>query len=87
MFQLFSAVFYCHNLNIIHRDLKPENILIEKREKNGLLRVKIIDFGTAKICEKGRVEKKSHWFKLLYCTWSSCKKITMKNVTYGHVES
>jgi len=58
MFQLFSAVFYCHNLNIIHRDLKPENILIEKREKNGLLRVKIIDFGTAKICEKGRVEKK-----------------------------
>ena len=27
MFQIFSAINYCHNMNIIHRDLKPENIL------------------------------------------------------------
>ena len=33
MYQIFSAVNYCHNMNIIHRDLKPENILIVKREK------------------------------------------------------
>jgi calcium-dependent protein kinase len=45
-------------MNIIHRDLKPENILIERKEKNGYFRIKIIDFGTAKILEKGKIEKK-----------------------------
>ena len=36
-------------MRIVHRDIKPENILIVGRENNGLLNVKIIDFGTAKI--------------------------------------
>ena len=58
MYQIFSAINYCHNMKIIHRDLKPENILIEKREPNGYLRVKICDFGTSKIYEKGSVMKK-----------------------------
>ena len=44
-------------INIIHRDLKPENILIVKREKN-LLRIKICDFGTSKIHDKGTIQKK-----------------------------
>jgi calcium-dependent protein kinase len=44
-------------MNIIHRDLKPENILIEKRE-NSNYNIKIIDFGTAKIYEKNKNEKK-----------------------------
>ena len=57
MYQIFSAVNYCHNMNIIHRDLKPENILIVKREKN-LLRIKICDFGTSKIHDKGSIQKK-----------------------------
>jgi len=57
MFQIFSAVNYCHNMNILHRDLKPENILIERKEKNGL-KIKIIDFGTAKIFENNQVERK-----------------------------
>ena len=57
MYQIFSAVYYCHSMNIIHRDLKPENILIEKKEKHGY-KVKIIDFGTAKIFEKNKIEKK-----------------------------
>ena len=34
MYQIFSAINYCHNMNIVHRDLKPENILMVKREKN-----------------------------------------------------
>jgi calcium-dependent protein kinase len=58
MFQIFSVIFYCHSMNIIHRDLKPENILIERKEKNGYFRIKIIDFGTAKIFETGKIEKK-----------------------------
>jgi len=57
MYQIFSAVNYCHNMSILHRDLKPENILIERKEKNGL-KIKIIDFGTAKIFENNKVERK-----------------------------
>jgi calcium-dependent protein kinase len=57
MFQIFSAVNYCHNINIIHRDLKPENILIEKKDEKKY-DIKIIDFGTAKIYEKNKSEQK-----------------------------
>jgi len=57
MYQIFSAVNYCHNMNIIHRDLKPENILIDKKEGKRY-NIKIIDFGTAKIYEKNKSERK-----------------------------
>jgi calcium-dependent protein kinase len=58
LYQMFSAIFYCHSNNIIHRDLKPENIVIEKKEENRYLRIKIADFGASKIYEKGRIERK-----------------------------
>ena len=58
MNQIFKAITYCHSQNIIHRDLKPENIMITDRERNGCLQVKIIDFGTAKISEKGQSENR-----------------------------
>ena len=58
MYQIFSAINYCHNIHIVHRDLKPENILIVKREKNGLPLIKICDFGTSKLFERGAVERK-----------------------------
>jgi len=58
MFQIFSAINYCHNMNIIHRDLKPENILIVDRNKNNFPRVKICDFGTSKMVEKGAIQRK-----------------------------
>ena len=56
--QILMAISYCHSKNVIHRDLKPENIMIVNREKNGVLQVKIIDFGTAKLFEKGHTENK-----------------------------
>ena len=55
MFQLFSAINYCHKMKIIHRDLKPENILITKNNK-GFIRIKICDFGTSQIFQKGEVQ-------------------------------
>ena len=58
MFQILSAINYCHNMKIIHRDLKPENILIIERDSNGMPRIKIADFGTSKIVEKGHVQRK-----------------------------
>lgn len=59
MYQIISAVFFCHSSKILHRDLKPENILIESiRKSDNYLNVKVIDFGTAKIFEKNKNEKK-----------------------------
>ena len=52
MYQVFSALNYCHKMKIIHRDLKPENILITKNEDN-FIRIKICDFGTSQIFKKG----------------------------------
>ena len=58
MYQIFSAINYCHKMHILHRDLKPENILIAKRDKNDFPLVKICDFGTSKMFEKGATQKK-----------------------------
>ncbi len=58
MYQILSSINFCHNMNIIHRDLKPENILIVDRNKNNFPRIKVCDFGTSKMVEKGAVQKK-----------------------------
>ena len=58
MYQILSSINYCHNMNIIHRDLKPENILIVDRNKNNFPRIKVCDFGTSKMVEKGAVQRK-----------------------------
>ena len=58
IFQILSAINYCHNMKIVHRDLKPENILIAERDKNNYPRIKICDFGTSKMFEKGAVQRK-----------------------------
>uniref|UniRef100_A0A8R1DLK9 cyclin-dependent kinase n=2 Tax=Caenorhabditis japonica TaxID=281687 RepID=A0A8R1DLK9_CAEJA len=43
MWQLLSALSYCHLRRIVHRDLKPQNILVSDA---GI--VKIADFGLAR---------------------------------------
>jgi len=58
LYQLLSAVYFCHASKILHRDLKPENILIESIKKNDYLNIKVIDFGTAKMFEKNKAEKR-----------------------------
>ena len=43
IYQILSAIRYCHKMRVIHRDIKPENIMIMGRESNGGLNVKLID--------------------------------------------
>ena len=56
LYQILSAINYCHKMNIIHRDLKPENILITNKDEDDkdLIYVKIADFGTAKIFKENQ---------------------------------
>ena len=58
MYQIFSAINYCHNMNIIHRDLKPENIMIVNKNKYKYPNIKIGDFGMSKMAEKHSFESK-----------------------------
>ena len=54
LYQILLAIRYCHKMRVVHRDIKPENILIVGKESSGLLRVKLIDFGTAKIFSESK---------------------------------
>jgi hypothetical protein len=50
--QVCSAVHEAHQQGIIHRDLKPDNIWLEPNRLGGY-RVKVLDFGIAKVGETG----------------------------------
>lgn len=52
MYQLLSAVNFCHNNKIIHRDINPENILISERNKNCYPTIKLTNFNISRILNK-----------------------------------
>ena len=52
LFQILSAINYCHQRKIIHRDLKPENIILDNTSKNDYPYIKINDFDTKFIDEE-----------------------------------
>jgi serine/threonine protein kinase len=52
--QVCAAVHEAHQQGIIHRDLKPDNIWLEPNGLGGY-RVKVLDFGIAKLAEASNV--------------------------------
>lgn len=55
LFQIFSAVSYCHDKNIIHRDIKPENIFLISSDTE--IQIKLGDFGSSCIANPGSSPK------------------------------
>jgi serine/threonine protein kinase len=51
--QALEALHDAHRKKIVHRDLKPDNIMIERDDEDGSDFVKVLDFGLAKILDKG----------------------------------
>ena len=43
LYQMLSALLYCHTHRVLHRDLKPQNLLIDKSNS-----LKLADFGLAR---------------------------------------
>ena len=50
--ELCDVLGQAHRLGIVHRDIKPENIMIVADRDTGRDRVKVLDFGIAKIVEE-----------------------------------
>lgn len=50
--QALSALTMAHEMGVIHRDLKPENFMVlDRKDDEGLDRIKVCDFGIAKITD------------------------------------
>jgi serine/threonine-protein kinase len=50
--QIAQAMAAAHDKGIVHRDLKPDNVmLVPDPERPGLRRIKVLDFGIAKVAQ------------------------------------
>jgi eukaryotic-like serine/threonine-protein kinase len=54
--QVCSGLTEAHEAGIVHRDLKPENLMVVKRREGGE-HAKVLDFGLAKLRERGPTER------------------------------
>jgi len=54
--QAAQALEYSHAQGVVHRDIKPENIMVA-REEDGRLRVRVMDFGLARVTTTTKLTK------------------------------
>jgi tRNA A-37 threonylcarbamoyl transferase component Bud32 len=76
--QLASALAAAHSAGIVHRDLKPQNVfLVPDAAAVGGLRVKILDFGIAKLTDTLGSNVQTHSMEMmgtpLYMSPEQCK--------------
>lgn len=68
--QILDALQFIHNAGVVHRDIKPANIFIEKGKGKSIdydsLKIKLIDFGQAKINSIQDTWNKNIPFSLVY---------------------
>jgi len=51
--QVADALSSAHGQGIIHRDIKPSNLMLVPDQKTGAIKVKLVDFGIARLTNKG----------------------------------
>ena len=71
IFQLCSALDYCHSKNVLHRDIKPENILLHYDESGNEM-IKLADFGWS-VVERRDTSRKTLCGTLEYLPPEVCK--------------
>jgi len=53
--EVARAVAYAHAQGVVHRDLKPENVLVLRESSSGASRVRVLDFGVARLVSESEL--------------------------------
>ncbi|KAH9315916.1 hypothetical protein KI387_024543, partial [Taxus chinensis] len=83
MWQLCNGVAYCHSKGIAHRDLKPSNCLLSINKVNGVVKLKLADFGLAvkmEDAEDGMKKKDENEYVSL---WYRAPELLMQSDRYN----